>query len=38
MAKNRNSQNKFWVRVLCLIMAFLMVGSVGYVLIDMLLR
>ena len=35
---SKKSQNKFWVRVMCLILAGLMVGSVGYVMLEMLLH
>ena len=38
MANKNNSGSKFWVRMMCLVLAALMVGSVGYVLIDMLLH
>jgi len=38
LANNQHSGNKLWVRVMCLALAFLMVASVGYVLIDMLLH
>ena len=37
MSNNNKSGNKFWVRVMCLALAALMILSVGYVLIDMLL-